>query len=137
VTAGVVVVLADDLIWASRLVTAVERAGAQPVRLSSEAELRTVLGAETLADRAPRVGPLIGAVVDLGARRFDPAAAVGSIAAAGKPVIAVAQHDDQVTRKRGLAAGALRVLSYDKMFREGPAMVERWLLAGHAGASAP
>jgi hypothetical protein len=39
----------------------------------------------------------------------------------------VARHDDQLTRRRALEAGALRVFSYDKFFRDGPALVSAWL----------
>lgn len=70
---------------------------------------------------------LSGAVVDLGGRRFDGVEAVQRIAAARLPVVAVAQHDDQVTRRRALTAGAKRVFSYDKFFRDGPRLVEAWL----------
>jgi CheY-like chemotaxis protein len=72
--------------------------------------------------------PLVGgAVVDLGSRRLDGIEAVRRVAAARLPVIAVARHDDQLTRRRALDAGALRVFSYDKFFRDGPALVTAWL----------
>ncbi len=45
------------------------------------------------------------------------------------PVIAVAEHDDQLTRKRALAAGATRVFSYRKFFEDGTRLVEGWLAA--------
>jgi len=70
-----------------------------------------------------------GAVIDLGARRFDAVAAIERVSRARLPVIAVAQHDDQVTRKRALKAGASRVFSYDKFFREGTRLVDDWLAA--------
>jgi hypothetical protein len=134
---GTVAVLADDLIWASRLIEAVRRSGAVPVRLSSEVELATVLEADANAELGPADGDraLVGVVVDLVGRRYDGVAAVERSARARKPVIAVAQHDDQLTRKRALNAGAARVFSYAKFFTDGPRLVERWLLANTAEAT--
>lgn len=111
-----VLVAADDLIWASRLRGAVERAGATPV---------------ADAERSPGAGPTTprphGAVVDLGLRRQDAMALITALVTAGVPVIGVGQHDDLVTRKRALAAGATRVYSYDKVFRDGPRVIRAWL----------
>ena len=70
-----------------------------------------------------------GAIVDVAARRFDAAAAIERIRAARLPVIAVAQHDDQLTRRRALDAGASRVFSYRKFFEDGTRLVEGWLAA--------
>jgi len=70
--------------------------------------------------------------VDLFARRYAGAEAIARLAAAGIPVIAVAEHDDTATRKAALTAGARRVFSYNLFFREGTALVERWL-AGEGG----
>ena len=100
-------VLADDLIWASRLVAAVERAGATPLVARSADELAAILPS------APAL-----TVIDLGGRRYDGLAAVATAAAAG-PTIAVAQHEDLELRRRALAAGATRVYSYNKLFRDG------------------
>ncbi|MGZ3588561.1 MAG: hypothetical protein ACXVAE_05790 [Candidatus Limnocylindrales bacterium] len=107
-----VAIVADDLIWASRLAAAVERAGAQAVRPGRSGELS---------------GPFGGAIVDLGARSFDGLTAVGSWRSAGVPVIAVAQHDDVALRKQALASGAARVYSYNKLFADGPAVIAAWL----------
>ena len=93
-------VVADDLIWASRLTAAVERAGATPVREGGEV-----------------------VIVDLGGRAYDGIAAVAAAAVGGNTVIAVTQHDDAATRRRALAAGARRVFSYNKMFSDGPQVV--------------
>ena len=110
-------VAADDLIWASRLRGAVERAGAVP-------------GGGPRAAAAPGPdggdGPR-GAVVDLGLRGQDATALITALVAAGVPVIAVGQHDDLALRKRALAAGATRVYSYDKLFRDGPDVIRAWL----------
>jgi DNA-binding response OmpR family regulator len=105
-------VLADDLIWASRLRAAVENAGAQSVPIRSAADIG-----------APFV------LIDLGGRGYDGIEAVRTAASAGAVVIAVGQHDDVDVRKAALAAGAKRVLSYNKMFSDGPAVVAR-LIAG-------
>ncbi|MEA2677907.1 MAG: hypothetical protein QOJ81_2048 [Chloroflexota bacterium] len=93
-------VVADDLIWASRLDAAVKRAGAQPVRDGGDA-----------------------VIVDLNGRAYDGIAAVAAAAEGGTTVIAVAQHDDSETRLRALTAGARRVFSYKKMFSDGPQVV--------------
>ena len=138
---GIIAVLADDLIWASRLVAAVERTGAQAARLSTEDQLETVLlaaeEAEPVADDMLSVRPprLLGVIVDLGGRRYDGTAAVARAVAARQRVIAVAQHEDLATRKRALEAGALRVFSYNKLFTEGPRVIDRWLSAEQAPAT--
>lgn len=126
---GTVAVVADDLIWASRLVTAVERAGARAVRLSSVAELMAVLRADDEAELPPSQQDrrIVGVIVDMSARRYDAPTAVARAHAAGKPVIAAAQHDDPLTRRRALDAGAQRVFAYAKLFSDGPAVVDRWL----------
>ena len=46
---GTVAVVADDLIWASRLMESVTRAGGTPVRMSTQAQLDTALEADALA----------------------------------------------------------------------------------------
>jgi hypothetical protein len=137
-----VLVVADDLIWASRLVEAVHRAGAAPVRLGSERDLAIALAAsdpvEPLPDGVdpdqavpPRAVPPrpVGAIVDLLGRRYDGVDAIGRLSAARVPVIAVAEHDDLATRKRALGAGARRVFSYAKFFTDGPSLVATWLAA--------
>lgn len=139
---GTVAVLADDLIWASRLVMAVERAGARAVRLASESELDTVLRADALSELGPEQVSrrIVGVIVDMTARRYDAPASVARATRAGKAVIAVAQHDDQLIRRRALDAGAQRVFAYGKLFTDGPAVIERWLgrlTTGTPGATAP
>ena len=99
-------VVADDLIWASRLTAAVERAGARAVRSGGEA-----------------------VIVDLGGRAYDGVDLVAQASAAGLPTIAVAQHEDTALRRRALTAGARRVFSYNKMFSDG-AQVVADLVAG-------
>lgn len=120
------VVLADDLMWSTRIVEAVRRAGGSAVQLSSEQELAVALEAYQVGD----VRTISGAIVDLAARRFDAVAAIERVSQARLPVIAVAEHDDQLTRKRALDAGAGRVFSYRKFFEDGTRLVEGWLVAG-------
>jgi DNA-binding response OmpR family regulator len=103
-----VLIVADDLIWASRLRAAVERAGGSPVVM------------RTAEDAGAQF-----AVVDLTARAYDGVEQVRAAASRGATVLAVAQHDDVELRKRALAAGARRVLSYNKLFSDGPAVMAR------------
>ncbi len=123
------VVLADDLMWSTRITEAVRRAGGTAVQLGSESELAVVLEAHEVGDERT----ISGAIVDLAARRFDGIAAIERVRAARLPVLAVAEHDDQLTRRRALRAGAGRVFSYRKFFEEGTRLVEGWLTADAAG----
>jgi CheY-like chemotaxis protein len=111
-------VVADDLIWASRLSEAVQRAGATPVRATGEPS-----------------GDVDAALVDLNGRGYDGVERVATLVAAGIPVVCVGQHEDLPLRKRALAAGARRVYSYNHMFRHGPQVVAE-LIAAREGASA-
>jgi DNA-binding NarL/FixJ family response regulator len=115
-----VVILADDLIWASRLVAATKNAEAIASAARTPAELDA-----RLAD-APAGSPVI---VDLNGRGYDGVEQVRAAAARGHRVLAVGQHEDLELRKRALAAGAVRVLSYNKLFTDGPNVVAR-LIAG-------
>jgi DNA-binding response OmpR family regulator len=108
-------VLADDLIWATRLAGALRAAGAEPV---------------AARDLAGFVGALDGAglaIVDLTARAYDGVAAVERATGAGARVLAVGQHDDLELRQRALAAGAERVFAYRKLFEDGPRILEAWI----------
>jgi DNA-binding response OmpR family regulator len=108
-----VVVVADDLIWASRLRAAVERADAAPLVAKSLGELSSAL-----------TGGEVGAVlVDLNGRAYDGVEAVRTATVAGRTVLAVGQHEDLELRRRALDAGARRVLSYNKLFNDGPKVV--------------
>jgi DNA-binding NarL/FixJ family response regulator len=66
-------------------------------------------------------------IVDLTARAYDGVEAIAAAQAAGRPVLAVGQHDDQALRKRALAAGADRVYAYRKLFENGPATLAAWI----------
>jgi len=112
-----VVVLADDMIWATRLREQVRAAGGEPVAARDAAGLeRSLTGAGRL-------------LVDLTARGYDGIAAIEQGRAAGVRVLAVGQHDDLALRKRALAAGAERVYAYRKLFEDGPATIRAWLAA--------
>jgi hypothetical protein len=110
-----VVILADDLIWATRLDRIVRTAGADP---TTTASADAFMAALAVSDAA---------IVDLAARRADPIAAIAAAVAAGNPVVAVGPHEDREIRKRALAAGAGRVFAYSKLHDDGPRTVARWL----------
>lgn len=112
-----VVVLADDLIWASRLADAVTAAGGTPRRARRAEDLQQLLAAEA--------GAL--AIVDLTARAYDGISAVRAAHEAGARVVAVGQHDDAALRKAALEAGAERVFTYRALFEGGPRLLGAWL----------
>lgn len=66
-------------------------------------------------------------VIDLTARAYDGVAAIELAHAAGRPVLAVGQHDDTELRRRALAAGAGRVFAYRRLFEDGPRQLTAWL----------
>jgi CheY-like chemotaxis protein len=100
-------VLADDLIWGTRLRDTLRRLGAHVVLARDAAAWDARLGETDLA------------VVDLTARAYDGVAAIDRAARAGVRVVAVAQHDDHELRRRALAAGAERVFAYRKLWQDG------------------
>lgn len=71
-------------------------------------------------------------VVDLTARAYDGVAAIEAAHAAGRPVLAVGQHDDVALRRRALAAGADRVHPYRRLFEDGPRQLATWLAEDRA-----
>jgi DNA-binding NarL/FixJ family response regulator len=109
-------VLADDLIWSTRLVALVEGGGGVPRRMRRTSELETAL-----ADGLELV------IVDLTALAYDGIDAVRLAAESGARVLAVGQHDDADVRRRALAAGAERVVPYRTLSDRGAATVEAWL----------
>jgi len=119
----IVAVVADDLIWASRLTDAVRRAGADPRRVAGS----------VAAGRTAATSGCAGAIVDTALRTADPMAVIAGLSAAGLPVLAVANHDDVALRKRALAAGAGKVLAYRKLHEDGQAVVSAWLRSLPAG----
>ncbi|MGZ8502587.1 MAG: hypothetical protein ACXWW6_07020 [Candidatus Limnocylindrales bacterium] len=121
-----VVIVADDLIWGTRLATIVRAAGAEP----------------TLAGRPDRLESGIAgadaALVDLATRTMDPFEAIAAARLAGLAVVAVGPHEDLAARKQALAGGADRVYAYRKLFDDGPRTIAVWLdLPAPATASRP
>ena len=113
-----VVVLADDLIWATRLSDALATAGASPRRARRLEDLVSML--------APAPGGGL-AIIDLTARAYDGVEAVRAATDAGARVVAVGQHDDVALRKAAIAAGAERVFTYRALFEGGPKALAAWL----------
>jgi hypothetical protein len=66
-------------------------------------------------------------IVDLTARAYDGIAAIATAHAAGRPVLAVGQHDDVDLRRRAKAAGADRIHPYRLLFEDGPRLVAAWV----------
>ncbi len=129
---GRVVILADDLIWADRLRRAAEAAAVVPTMTRSLPAFRDALAGLQGGAAASHV-----AIVDLTARAYDGLAAIEAAHAAGVRVLAVGQHDDHALRKQALAAGAERVLAYQKLFADGPATIAAFVrTADGAAASA-
>lgn len=112
-----VIVVADDLIWATRLVGQLRTLGARPVRCGTAAAFEAALA----------TGEARRAVVDLTARAYDGIAATGRASVAGLRVLCVGQHDDQALRAAARAAGAERVYAYRKLFENGHAALAAWL----------
>jgi DNA-binding NarL/FixJ family response regulator len=108
-----VAILADDLIWSTRLADAVRAAGGQPRVLRRLADL-----AASSADAV---------IIDLTARAYDGIAAVRAAREVGARVVAVGQHDDAALRRAALEAGAGRVFTYRALFEDGPRLLGRWL----------
>lgn len=116
-----VVVAADDLIWATRLVEGLRAAGATPLWCRTLGQLDSALAAGAPGDRADAV------VVDLAARAYGGLEAVRRSAAAGLPVLAIGHHDDHELRGRAREAGAERVLAYRAIADDGAAVLSLWL----------
>jgi DNA-binding response OmpR family regulator len=122
-----VIVLADDLIWSTRLAGHVTSAGATPEPIRTAAAFAAALARPDVT----------GAIIDLTSRAYDGLAAIAAARDAGVPVLAVGQHDDHVLRRDALAVGADRVLAYRKLFDDGPGTIARWLAATGAPLEAP
>lgn len=121
-----VVIVADDLIWATRLETIVRTAGGEPIVAGTPVRLeRGLPGADA-------------ALVDLGTRTMDPFEAIAAARLARLAIVAVGPHEDLVARKRALADGASRVYAYRKLYDDGPRTIAAWLgLPAPALASEP
>lgn len=117
-----IVILADDLIWATRLADAVRRTGGLPVPARSSATFEAAL-----PDAA-------GCIVDLTARAYDGLGALTAASASGVPAIAVGQHDDVELRRAARTAGAVHVYAYRALFEHGDRDLGAWI-AGLATAT--
>ena len=117
----VVAILADDLIWATRLADAIRAAGADPRLLRRLADLEAQLG------RHSDETPVADVIVDLTARAYDGVAAIRLAIGMGARVVAVGQHDDLELRRAAADAGASRVFTYRALHEDGPLLLARWL----------
>ncbi len=115
-----IAILADDLIWATRLADGVRRAGGEALPVRNAAGLPGALAA------------VDGCIVDLTARAYDGLAALHEASAAGVPSIAVGQHDDAEARRAARAAGPSTVHASRSLFERG----DRELGARIAGLAA-
>ena len=120
-----VVVLADDLIWATRLVGQLRTLGVNPVRVASAGAFAAAIGPDLSA--GPPGGRPAHAVVDLTARAYDGIAAVRLATTAGLRVLCVGQHDDGASRRAALDAGAEAFFAYRTLFENGHAKLAAWL----------
>ena len=120
-TVRTVAILADDLIWATRLGDAVTAAGGRPARVRRQADLGALLN-------APDGETVAFAIVDLTARAYDGVEAIRLAASTGARVVAVGQHDDVALRRAALDAGAERVFTYRALFEDGPRALAAWLV---------
>lgn len=123
--ARTVVVLADDLIWATRLSDSLAAAGARPRRVRRFEDLVSALMPGDAATGGDASGGL--AIVDLTARAYDGIEAIRVAAGTGARVAAVGQHDDVALRKAAMGAGAERVFTYRALFEDGPRALAAWL----------
>ena len=110
-----IAVLADDLIWATRLADGVRRSGGEPVPVRTAPALAGVLAS------------VAGCIVDLTARAYDGLACLHAATAAGVPAIAVGQHDDLDLRRAARTAGAGRVHAYRTLFENGDRELGTWI----------
>jgi DNA-binding NarL/FixJ family response regulator len=117
--APLVAILADDLIWATRLDRLVRDAGGRTALVRSLGGLEGALGGP---DGRPD-----GVVVDLTGRAYDGVDAIRRAAATGAAVVAVGQHDDRAGRDAARAAGASDVFAYGRLFATGPRVMGDWL----------
>lgn len=129
--APTVVVLADDLIWATRLTAAITAAGGQPTAARRLVDLERLLAPpQTGGGEGGTVGSGPGAgfaIIDLTARAYDGVEAVRVATATGARVVAVGQHDDAALRRAAIDAGAERVFTYRALFEDGPRALGAWL----------
>ena len=115
-TAPRLLVLADDLIWSTRLEGQGRTLGADVQRFATTEPLIAALAAEPAT-------PTDLVAIDATARAYDPEAAVRAVAATGARVLALVQHDDPAGRASLIAAGAVRAMPYRALFERGHAIL--------------
>jgi phage terminase large subunit-like protein len=116
VTAPRLLVLADDLIWATRLEGQGRTLGAEVQRFTTPAKLLAVLATHPAT-------PADLVAIDATARAYDAEAAVREASATGARVLALVQHDDPEGRASLIAAGAVRAMPYRALFERGHAIL--------------
>jgi DNA-binding response OmpR family regulator len=110
-----IAVVADDLMWSTRLADGLRRAGAEPLAIRAAGAVAAgVAGAD-------------GVIVDTSARAYDPLEVLRTAAAGGVPAIALAPHEAAELRRAALDAGASRVHPYRAMFERGDRVLGAWL----------
>ena len=115
-TAPRLLVLADDLIWSTRLEGQGRTLGATVQRFTASEPLLGALVAEPAT-------PADLVAIDATARAYDAEAAVRAVAATGARVLALVQHDDPEGRASLIAAGAVRAMPYRALFERGHAIL--------------
>jgi phage terminase large subunit-like protein len=116
VTAPRLLVLADDLIWSTRLEGQGRTLGAVVQRFTSPAPLLAVLVTHPAT-------PADLVAIDATARAYDAEAAVRAVTATGARILALVQHDDPAGRASLIAAGAVRAMPYRALFERGHAIL--------------
>ena len=111
-TAPRLLVLADDLIWATRLEGQGRTLGATVERFTTTEPLIAALATHPAT-------PTDLVAIDATARTYDAEAAVRAVAATGARVLALVQHDDPEGRASLIAAGAARAMPYRALFERG------------------
>lgn len=117
-----VLVLADDVIWAERLVRLLKACGATPI-LRSDGRLPLPDGGERPLAEAPTAP---AAVVDLEAHSFDGTAAVTRAREAGLVVLALGPHG-AVDLQRAVRAAGAEFVPYRRMAQGGVEILGSWL----------
>ena len=115
-TAPRLLVLADDLIWATRLEGQGRTLGAEVQRFTTPAPLLAVLATHPAT-------PTDLVAIDATARAYDAEVAVREASATGARVLALVQHDDPEGRASLIAAGAVRAMPYRALFERGHAIL--------------
>ncbi len=110
-----VAVVADDLIWSTRLVGPLRAAGVAAVVVRDRAGLAAAL---------PEVD---ATVIDMTARAYDGVELIRDAMLARRRTVAVAQHDDREIRRRAIEAGAERVFAYRQLAERGADVLGLWL----------